>query len=157
MGFSRPEYWSGLPFPSPGDLPNPGFEPLSLTLPALAGRFFTTSATWEVPFSHKIPQILRSLFGPWFFFHLSLYVGTLSVWIPRERFIFYIATYNYIAYMYHKSASFWWIFELFLITCHIKECNHLQSCKNFIWYISISIYLYKTYTHTHIYIHTANL
>ena len=47
MGFSRQKYWSGLPFPSPGDLPNPGIEPTSLMSPALAGRFFTTSATWE--------------------------------------------------------------------------------------------------------------
>ena len=39
MGFLRQEYWSGLPFPSPGYLPNPGIEPVS---PALAGRFFTT-------------------------------------------------------------------------------------------------------------------
>ena len=39
MEFSRREYWSGLSFPSPGDLPNPGTEPTS---PALAGRFFTT-------------------------------------------------------------------------------------------------------------------
>ncbi|ELR53454.1 hypothetical protein M91_07156, partial [Bos mutus] len=45
MGFSRQEYWSGLPFPSPGDLPDPGIEPGSLTFPALAGKFFTTSAT----------------------------------------------------------------------------------------------------------------
>ena len=43
MGFSRQDYWSGLPSP-PGDVPNPGREPMS---PALAGRFFTTSATWE--------------------------------------------------------------------------------------------------------------
>ena len=34
MGFSRQEYWSGLPFPSPGDLPNPGFEPRSPVLQA---------------------------------------------------------------------------------------------------------------------------
>ena len=34
MEFSRPEYWSGLPFPSPGDLPNPGIEPRSPTLQA---------------------------------------------------------------------------------------------------------------------------
>ena len=47
MEFSRQEYWSGLPFPSPGDLPNSGIEPVSLTSPALAGRFLTTSATWE--------------------------------------------------------------------------------------------------------------
>ena len=38
MGFSRQEYWSGLPFPSPGDLPDPGIKLMSL---ALAGRFFT--------------------------------------------------------------------------------------------------------------------
>ena len=43
-GFSRQEYWSGLPLPPPGDLPDPGIEPKSLMSPALAGRFFTTSA-----------------------------------------------------------------------------------------------------------------
>ena len=47
MGFSRQEYWSGLPCPPPGDLPDPGIKPASLRSPALAGRFFTTSATWE--------------------------------------------------------------------------------------------------------------
>ena len=45
MGFSRQEYWSGLPCPSRGHLPNPGIEPASLTSPALAGGFFTTSTT----------------------------------------------------------------------------------------------------------------
>ena len=49
MGFSRQEYWSGLPCPFPGDFPEPGIEPMYLTSPALAGRFFTTSATWEAP------------------------------------------------------------------------------------------------------------
>ena len=46
-GFSRQEYWSGLPFPPPGDLPHPGIEPLSQASPALTGRFLTTSTTWE--------------------------------------------------------------------------------------------------------------
>ena len=41
-GFSRQEYWSGLPCPPPGDLPDPGIEPTSLTSSALAGGFFTT-------------------------------------------------------------------------------------------------------------------
>ena len=41
MAFSRQEYWSGFPFPSPGDLPDPGFESASLVSPALAGGFFT--------------------------------------------------------------------------------------------------------------------
>ena len=48
MGFFRQEYWNGLPCPPPGDLPNLGTEPVSLTSPALADRFFTTSATLEV-------------------------------------------------------------------------------------------------------------
>ena len=47
MEFSRQEYWSGLPFPSPGDLPDPGSQRISLLSPALADRFFTTSTTWE--------------------------------------------------------------------------------------------------------------
>ena len=47
MGFSRQEYWSGLPFPSPGDLLDLGIEPASLKSPALAEGFFTTSANWE--------------------------------------------------------------------------------------------------------------
>ena len=47
MGFSRKENWSELPFPSMGDLPDPGIKPSSLMSPALAGGFFTTSATWE--------------------------------------------------------------------------------------------------------------
>ena len=48
MGFSRQEYWSGLPCPPPEQLPNPGIEPVSLISPVLPGRFFTTCATWEV-------------------------------------------------------------------------------------------------------------
>ena len=48
MGFSRQEYWSGLPCPLPEDLPNPGIEPASLMSPALAGGIFTISATWDI-------------------------------------------------------------------------------------------------------------
>ena len=47
MGLPRQEYWSGLPFSFPGNLPNPGTEPKSLASPALVGRLFTTSAIWE--------------------------------------------------------------------------------------------------------------
>ena len=52
IGFSRQEYWNGLPCPSPGDLPDPGIEPMS---PALAGRFFTT----EPPEKHQSVQFSR--------------------------------------------------------------------------------------------------
>ena len=50
MKFSRQEYWNGLPFPPPGDLPDPGIEPASLMSFALADGLFTTSTTWEAPF-----------------------------------------------------------------------------------------------------------
>ena len=50
LGFSRQEYWSGLPFPSSGDLPDPGIQPASVASPALADEFFTSSATWEALF-----------------------------------------------------------------------------------------------------------
>ena len=46
-GFSRQEYWNGLPFPSLGNLLDPGIELASLVSPALTGDFFTTSTTWE--------------------------------------------------------------------------------------------------------------
>ena len=52
MGFSRQEYWSGLPCPPSGDRLVPGIEPASLTSPALAGRSFTARATWEAHIIH---------------------------------------------------------------------------------------------------------
>ena len=48
-GFSKGEYWSGLPFPPPGDLPDSGIEPASLVSPTRVGRYFTISATREAP------------------------------------------------------------------------------------------------------------
>ena len=58
MGLSRQEYWGGLPFPSPGDLPNPGIKPMFLASPALAGRFFTTSATKQ-PYEAFLVEVLE--------------------------------------------------------------------------------------------------
>ena len=54
MGFSRQEYGNGLPFPSPGDLPDPGIEPAS---PTLARGFFVISTTWK---AHNIGHILNA-------------------------------------------------------------------------------------------------
>ena len=76
MQFSRQEYWSGLPFPPPGDLHNPGTE---LASPALAGRFFTHWATWEATkwyrLHQNVPQSeypgwgVRCLFSGRYFLH----------------------------------------------------------------------------------------
>ena len=54
MEFSRQEFWSGLPFPSPGDVPDPGTEPVSPASPAVAGKFFTTE-THGKPTVKEVP------------------------------------------------------------------------------------------------------
>ena len=92
MGFSRQEYWSGLPCPPPGDLPDLGIKPTSLMSPALASRLFTTSTTWEVPFSailqHKIKRIKKKF--------LSSSEYQLSLW-PNS---------DHLSYIWEKKNSF---------------------------------------------------
>ena len=63
MGFSRQEYWSGVSCLPPGYLPNLGIKPVSLTSPALADGFFTTSATWEAP--NKRKEVLKTQKNDW--------------------------------------------------------------------------------------------
>ena len=58
--FSRQEYWSGLPCPPPGDLPNPGIEPTSFTSPALTGGLFTSRH--QIAFIKLPPCTLRPFF-----------------------------------------------------------------------------------------------
>ena len=55
MGFPRQEYWSGLPFPPPGDVPNPGIKVAS---PALAGGFFTTEARGAICDDENILKLM---------------------------------------------------------------------------------------------------
>ena len=59
MEFFRQEYWSGLPFPPPGDLPERGMEPMSLESPVLVGRFFTTAPPGKP--SINIPLIINNI------------------------------------------------------------------------------------------------
>ena len=81
LGFSRQKHWRGLPFPPPGDFPDPGISPGSLKSSLLAGGFFTTIATWEVPkyevngFESTpffLPPLLLLLL---FFFNIYLFGG----------------------------------------------------------------------------------
>ena len=61
MGFSRHEYWNGLPFPTSGDFSNPGkIKPTSLVSPVLAGGFFNTSATWEAQVNSLLCLVTES-------------------------------------------------------------------------------------------------
>ena len=96
MEFSRQEYWSGLPCPPLGDLPDPGIEPTS---PALAGRFFTTSATWEAlhrcHYKEAFPTVLSKVWVcptilyvfSWYLIHLSIYLLIIHprTSAPRHR------------------------------------------------------------------------
>ena len=69
MGFSRQEYWREVSFPTPRDLPDPGIEFTSLASPALAGRFFTTSATWSATYVST----------------LSIQAGLDLLWLKKQR------------------------------------------------------------------------
>ena len=76
MGFSRQEYWSEFSYPLPGDLPNEGIEPALLMSPALGGRFFTTSATWEAQF------LLLAFLNPVLRAHTNTDMSTSLIFIP---------------------------------------------------------------------------
>ena len=86
MGFSRQEYWSGVPCPPLGDLPDPGIEPASLMFPELAGGFFTTSTTdltvrfyWVWPnFVCVISKIV----------HTHLHMKRIKIYLKKMRYLF---------------------------------------------------------------------
>ena len=73
--FSRQEYWNGLPFPSPGDLPDPGTEPMSSACPALAGRFSTTVPPGKPP----------SKWSKFFFLKITLHFTLLNKRVDKLR------------------------------------------------------------------------
>ena len=77
MGFSRREYWSRLPCPPLGDLPNPGIEPRSLIPPVLAAGFFITSTTWK-PSPICIHYVIFCLFPR---FYLALVFSLITVYL----------------------------------------------------------------------------
>ena len=62
LGILQARILEWVAVPSPGDLPNPGIRPMSLTSPALAGGFFTTRATWEAPL--HVYTIYKYIFFP---------------------------------------------------------------------------------------------
>ena len=79
MGFSRREYWSGLTFPPPRDLPDPKVKSMSPLSPALAGRFFTTGPPgkplWKVPYGYLWP----SLYVKFLALEFSYWVNTVNL------------------------------------------------------------------------------
>ena len=86
MRSPRQEYWSGLPFPAPGDLLNPGMEPGS---PTLAGGSFTASATWEAPFSLCYQKILHN------FSSTRFSMGGKGEIVSHTEFSFFVQSYTF--------------------------------------------------------------
>ena len=90
-GTLQARYWSGLSCPPPGDLPDPGMEPTSLTSPALAGGLFTTSTTWE---AHTEVQTTEMKFSqnPYLPLGYTLYSEVVyfldSMFAPHPLFLF---------------------------------------------------------------------
>ena len=74
MGFLRQEYWSGLPFLSPGALPDPGIKPTSLASSALAGRFFTTEPPGQ-------PVVLRLVFNSRMDISPHCYISEIRIYL----------------------------------------------------------------------------
>ena len=123
MGFSRQEYWNGLPCPPPGGLPHPGIEPASLTSPARAGGVFTTSTTWEAHRYESRSVVSDSLrpqgpYSPWNSPVQNTRVGSL----PLLQRIFPIQELN------AALLRCRWIF--YQLSCQGSPgmCKHIQAC-----------------------------
>ena len=89
---SQAQYWSGLPFPSPGNLPNTGIESESLASPAMADRFFTTEPPWkpQLPSSCSVAQLCLTLATPWTVAHqasLSFTSSHLKIVMSKQSFL----------------------------------------------------------------------
>ena len=80
IGFSRQEYWSGLPFPSPGDLPDPGTEPTSLLSPSLAGGFFFF---FKPPAPKNLPKVLFWIWS-WLWRRTKFKTASREIWLDEE-------------------------------------------------------------------------
>ena len=99
------EYWSGLPFPTPGDLANPGIELVFLLSPASSDRFFTTSATWEAQREYQFSSV-QSLS------HVQLFA---TPWTAAHQASLYI-------------TNFWSLLKLMSIES-VMPYNHLILCR----------------------------
>ena len=107
-GFSRQEYWSGLPCPPPGDLPNPGIKPTSFTSPALAGEYLTFSVICE-------SQIMETgILDIYFARRFSQFVGCPSIFLTQT----------------FKEKSFCLVLSPIYLICPFVPCAFGITFKN---------------------------
>ena len=134
MRFSRQEYWSGLPFPSHGDLSDPGFEPMVLTSPALAYEFFNISATWDILTScfqllahlHTRSMNLHvCLLSPWYY---AFMVKGLSNYLSDTRVKWVMALHSCSKIFKNAILSYKVFMEMTIMEDHFNTLNFL--CRN---------------------------
>ena len=155
MEFSRQKYWSGIPFPSPGDLPDPGIE---LVSPALAGEFFTTEPPGKpesicMLYANTMPFQI----GAWAFFSFGFdrgYPGTNPLQIPRDDHIvvshgifncvyLIVFIFNNICIYTHTqlnsicSLSDYILLLQFLRVVHIFACSSSLLLHIVVWYSTV--------------------
>ena len=111
MGFSRQEYWSGFPFPSPGDLPNPGLEPRSLVL---AERFFTTEPPGKTILSSYWWNFLKPRWtlrncGCDAIFGSNAIIFIVKTLIDEHEFIPWVFSSNMNVYNWNDILWWWWL------------------------------------------------
>ena len=110
MKFSRQEYWSGLPFPSPGDLPNLGIKPVTLASPALTSRFFTTSATYLFIYICVYIYIYICMY-----ICICIYVYDLIVLlVPAFQIMFHLISFVQTCWIFLKNIYIY-IFDIFAL------------------------------------------
>ena len=111
MGVFRQKYWPGLSFPPPGDLPNPGIEPVSPVFPALAGRFFTTYLT--MPISSALSQASKS--------QIQWISCSLSAQLSMELHTSYFEFYNSVAKKIIKRTCHLLIYTFVMLWFCLKQ------------------------------------
>ena len=118
MGFSRQEYWSGLPCPPPGVLPDSGIEPASLVSPTLAGKFFTTSPSGKPCLTSGSLQICL---WPFFsFFERELMQG-LETWGNKQNAVIHPTAFSVLQSIRERpfSSSCFLCHTLFSFCCGV--------------------------------------
>ena len=132
MGFSRQEYYSGLPFLLKGDLPDPGIEPKSLTPPALAGKIFTPSATWKAPLLNALFYLsLRSNIYRLYIIFLCQICSFIILYYPYLIIHLIQGRMSHLLTIYFFSRSFW-LYKILDPIYHNLILSHWglsRSCK----------------------------
>ena len=139
MGFSRQQYWSGLPFPSPEVLPNPGIKPRDRTqVSCIAGRFFTVWATREAyaTILQHVCVCVHMYMCVHICTHVCVHVYThVCVWIYTHVYVCaHTYTHVYVCMHTHTHVCVYYIYVIYIILPRVR--TNLLPCKNWILVLS---------------------